>query len=118
MSHAAAGAGLVGVGLALGAKSFKALGRNFRIYAAPRRSGSLITSGVYSVLRHPMYTGVVVALAGYVLFFGSLLFVPVWCAALILYLVKAAKEEDILSSKFPEYQGYCRRTWRFLPYIY
>ncbi len=39
---------MLGVGgLLIGVLSFRALGRNFRVFAAPRRSGTLITSGVY-----------------------------------------------------------------------
>jgi len=110
---------LLGIaGLTLGGLSFRALGRNFRIFAAPRRSGTLITSGIYSKLRHPMYTGVILMFLGYILFFGSLISVPLWIAFSILYIVKSVKEERILMDRFPEYEDYARRTWKFIPYIY
>jgi protein-S-isoprenylcysteine O-methyltransferase Ste14 len=113
-----AGASLTLAGLTLAILSFRALGRNFRIYAAPRRSGTLVTTGIYSQIRHPMYTGVIVALGGYVLLLGSRFFVPVWFAVTLLYLIKAVKEERILAEKFPQYESYRRRTWRFLPYVH
>jgi protein-S-isoprenylcysteine O-methyltransferase Ste14/rhodanese-related sulfurtransferase len=112
------GAALGLAGLGLGILSFRALGRNFRVYAAPRRSGTLITGGVYSRIRHPMYTGVIIGLLGYVLFFGSTSFLPVWLAVVLLYVIKAVKEERILADKYPDYEQYRMRTWRFLPYVY
>lgn len=106
------------VGMALGALSFRGLGRNFRVFAAPRRSGTLITSGIYSRVRHPMYTGVILMFLGYLLFFGSLFSVPLWLAFSILYVIKSVKEEQILVERFPEYGDYARRSWKFIPYIY
>jgi protein-S-isoprenylcysteine O-methyltransferase Ste14/rhodanese-related sulfurtransferase len=105
-------------GLLLGLLSFRALGRNFRVFAAPRRSGTLITTGVYSKVRHPMYTAVIASLAGYALYFGSLWAVPFWLGCTILYIVKAIKEERLLAEHYPEYQDYRRRSWRFIPFIY
>ena len=114
----AAGAVTAMAGLAVATLSYRALGKNFRVYAAPRRNGRLITSGVYSKVRHPMYTGAILMMGGWVLFFGSLWGVPLWLAFSILYIVKSIKEERILADHFPEYGEYRKRTWKFLPYIY
>ncbi|MFH0824007.1 MAG: methyltransferase [Pseudomonadota bacterium] len=111
------GALFAATGGILGGLSFLALGRNFRVYAAPRRSGSLVTTGVYSIVRHPMYTGVILWLGGYVLIWGSLFFIPVWITVTGLYVLKAVKEEPLLYNKFPDYEEYVKRTWRFFPYI-
>ncbi|MCA1962029.1 MAG: hypothetical protein LDL33_14690 [Desulfomonile sp.] len=105
-------------GLMVGLLSFKALGRNFRVYMAPRRSGTLVTRGVYAWVRHPMYTGVIVGLLGYVILFGSVVVLPAWIGVMILYAIKAVREERALADKYPEYEEYRMRTWRFLPYIY
>lgn len=104
-------------GLFLGWLSFRGLGRNFRFYAAPRRSGTLITTGVYAKVRHPMYTAAVTMFAGYIILFGSLVSVPLWLAFAVLYLIKSVKEERILTAKFPEYEDYKKRTWRFIPFL-
>ncbi len=98
--------------------AFKALGRNFRVFAAPRRSGTLVQSGVYSNVRHPMYSAVIVGFAGYVIYWGSYWSVPVWFALTILYIIKAFKEEGVLAKRYPHYQEYVSRTKRFLPYIF
>ncbi len=112
------GAGLGFVGLFLAGLSFRALGRNFRFFAAPRRSGTLVTTGVYSLVRHPMYTGAIVGMGGYVLMFGALLSVPLWMAITALYTVKSIKEERIIEAKFPEYHEYRKKTWRLIPYVF
>jgi protein-S-isoprenylcysteine O-methyltransferase Ste14/rhodanese-related sulfurtransferase len=114
----AAGVTIGALGLAAALASYRALGRNFRVFAAPRRSGTLITTGIYSWVRHPMYTGVVTMFAGYILLWGSLLSVPLWLAFTLLYMIKSVKEESILAERFPEYVDYRKRTWKFLPFIY
>jgi protein-S-isoprenylcysteine O-methyltransferase Ste14/rhodanese-related sulfurtransferase len=110
---------LIGLsGLTVATLSYRALGKNFRVYAAPKRNGKLITSGVYSKVRHPMYTGAILMMGGWILFFGSLWGASLWLAFSILYIIKSIKEERILAAHFPEYGGYRKRTWKFLPYIY
>jgi protein-S-isoprenylcysteine O-methyltransferase Ste14/rhodanese-related sulfurtransferase len=110
---------VVGIGgLSLGLASLLGLGRNFRVFAAPRRSGTLTTTGVYRWVRHPMYTGAITIFAGYILYFGSYLSVPLWLAFSILYLIKSVKEERILANRFPEYADYQKRTWKFIPFVY
>lgn len=105
-------------GLLLGLLSFRALGRNFRVFAAPRRSGTLITSGVYAKVRHPMYTGVIMSLGGYTLYFGSLWAFPFWLGCTIFYLIKVVKEERLLVEHYPEYENYRKRSWRLVPFIF
>jgi len=105
-------------GLALGVLSFKALGRNFRVYMAPRRSGTLVTTGIYRYVRHPMYTGVIVGFLGYLILFGSLFLVPVWVVMTLLYVIKTAREERALADKYLDYEEYRQKTWRFIPYVY
>jgi protein-S-isoprenylcysteine O-methyltransferase Ste14 len=74
-----------------------------------------VTTGIYAHIRHPMYTAVIVMFLGYLLFFGSLVNIPLWIGILVLYAVKAVKEEGVLAERFPEYEEYKSRTWRFFP---
>jgi protein-S-isoprenylcysteine O-methyltransferase Ste14/rhodanese-related sulfurtransferase len=105
-------------GLLIGFSSFRALGENFRFFAAPKIDGSLITRGVYSRIRHPMYTATVMLLLGYVICFGSLFAIPFWMGCAVLYAMKAAKEEPLLMEHYPEYVEYSRRTFKFIPFIW
>ncbi|MBI5247935.1 MAG: hypothetical protein HY912_00440 [Desulfomonile tiedjei] len=104
-------------GLLLGGVSYLALGRNFRVFAAPRRSGTLVTTGVYSKVRHPMYTAVIAAIGGYALYFGSIISLPFWLACTAFYVIKAFKEEPLLLAHYRDYEEYRRRTWMFIPYV-
>lgn len=111
--------GIIGLGGFIAAyTAYKALGRNFRVFAAPRRSGTLMTGGIYSKVRHPMYTSVILAFLGYVIFWGSTFAFPFWVVMTVLYLIKGWKEEGVLEQRYPDYADYRRRTWMFLPYIY
>ncbi len=114
----ALGAVAAAAGLAVATLSYKALGKNFRVFAAPKKDGKPITTGVYSKVRHPMYTGAILMMGGWVLLFGSLWSVPLGVAFSALYFIKSIKEERILANHFPEYGDYRKHTWKFLPYIY
>jgi protein-S-isoprenylcysteine O-methyltransferase Ste14 len=109
---------LIFVGALLGFLSFRALGRNFRVFAAPRRSGSLVNTGVYSRIRHPMYIAVILLVGGYNLVFASLFAFPFWLGCTVFYIIKAVKEEDLLLAKYPEYADYTNTTWRFIPHVW
>lgn len=111
--------GLIGlVGLLLGALSFRSLGRNFRVFAAPRRSGTLIKTGVYAWIRHPMYIGVVLAILGYAILWGAKYSLVLVLGCAIFYVIKAIKEEQLLREKYPDYADYARTTWKFIPFVY
>jgi len=110
---------MVGLGgLVLGFLSFRALGRNFRVFAAPRRSGTLVTGGVYSRIRHPMYTATIMAVSGYALYFGSWISLPLCLGVAIFYVIKTVKEERLLEQKYPQYAEYRKKTWRLAPYVW
>ena len=82
----------------------------------PEKATTLVTWGVYSWTRNPMYLGLSVLLVGWAIllgalspFLGPLLFVP------IIQRVQILPEEHALRQKFgEEYDGYCRRVNRWL----
>jgi protein-S-isoprenylcysteine O-methyltransferase Ste14 len=88
------------------------LGRSFSIMPEARR---LVTTGPYRFVRHPLYVGEAVAIA------GAFLAVCTWQAALLcvtqtgFQLLRIRYEEDILRRTFPEYSEYARRVPRFIP---
>jgi protein-S-isoprenylcysteine O-methyltransferase Ste14 len=91
------------------------LGRSFSVMPEARR---LVTNGPYSVIRHPLYLGEAVALAGV-----TLQFLSPWALALlalqcIFQLERMKNEELVLSRAFPDYQDYAARTARLLPGLY
>lgn len=83
----------------------------------PKPNSQLRTKGVYSIIRHPIYSGLMLVGIGLVLIDG------IWVAgppALLLFALlnyKARFEEQLLTRQYPEYENYMKRTGRFMPRI-
>ena len=84
----------------------------------PRDNAVLKTTGIYSLVRHPMYFTVLVLLLGVILYFQAF-YSLIWLVIAFLFLVyKSRREEEFLSKKFPDYPNYSYRTKRIIPFIY
>ncbi len=95
------------------------LGRRFSGLVAIQPGHALVTSGVYRVIRHPSYLGLLVNSLGWALAFRS--GVGVLLTALIVppLLARITAEERLLRTQFgAEYAAYCRRTSRLIPGVY
>jgi len=95
------------------------LGRRFNGLVAIQPGHTLVTSGVYSVIRHPSYLGLLVSSLGWGLAFRS--GVGVLLAALMIppLVARIRAEERLLSHEFgAEYEAYRARTSRLIPGLY
>jgi protein-S-isoprenylcysteine O-methyltransferase Ste14 len=88
---------------------------NFNIRPTPRSGGTLVTSGPYRWIRHPMYTSVLLAAAAAAMKSHEILDAGLWLALLAVLWVKADFEERALMTRFADYQAYKARTRKFLP---
>jgi protein-S-isoprenylcysteine O-methyltransferase Ste14 len=97
---------------------FKTLGPNLTDTVNLRANATLVTSGPYRWVRHPMYLGVALLLASYSLITANL-FIALAGALIVSLLVKrTSTEEAKLVERFGEaYRQYASRTGRFLPRI-
>jgi len=88
---------------------------NFRVYPEPRPGAELITTGPYRLVRHPMYSALIVMMAGIAGYNGHALN----AAGLVLVAVavtgKAIREERFLAGHFRDYRNYAAGTPRFIP---
>jgi len=81
----------------------------------PTERGTLITGGLYTFVRHPIYTGVLIIVVGLVIRSGSLLTLLVGVATVWFFNAKAAWEEARLAERYPDYPAYAAVTPRFVP---
>jgi len=91
---------------------------NFNIHPAPRAGGVLVTTGPYRLLRHPMYSSVLLAgaaLANLPAPWASWL---LWAALALVLWLKALLEEQWLRRHYSGYPAYCRSCKRFVPWVF
>jgi protein-S-isoprenylcysteine O-methyltransferase Ste14 len=112
----AAGWVLTALGMLFSIWARVSLGRNWSGRVVLKQGQELISTGPYAVVRHPIYTGLLVALAGSALYDGR------WRAVLgvgflaIGFWLKARSEERLLESEFgEEYRAYRTRTPMLVP---
>jgi protein-S-isoprenylcysteine O-methyltransferase Ste14 len=91
------------------------LGRSISILPQARQ---LVTQGPYSIMRHPLYLGEMVATTGIALQYmapWSLLLLGLEC---MFQLLRIKNEERAMLEVFPEYADYMARTARLVPGVY
>lgn len=108
------------LGLVLRFYSIVHLGRFFTVNVAIASDHQLIETGPYRLVRHPSYTGSLLAFFGFALTLGNWLSAIVMMAPIFLAFAYRMKvEERALRSGLGEtYDAYCRRTKRLFPLIY
>lgn len=109
---------LVLAGLGLSAWARRHLGRNWSGRVTLKEDHELICSGPYAAVRHPIYTGLLAAIAGTTMVLGE------WrgLAAVLLmglsYWRKLRIEERLLRGTFGDnYRRYCEHTAALIPYV-
>ena len=102
------------VGAAILAWSFVSLGAALTPNPVPN-GADLRQEGMYRRIRHPIYTGVLLAMLGVVLRSPGWWPLLWWLVLLAILTAKARWEERMLTRAFPEYPQYMQRTGRFLP---
>jgi len=93
------------------------LGRHFSVVVVIETDHRLVIKGPYRWLRHPAYTGGLLAMMGYHLAVGSwltLLLTIIILLPAFLYRIKV-EEQALLAEFGTEYQAYMHRTWRLFP---
>ena len=94
------------------------LGKNLTPFPKPSASTRLVQTGIYSLMRHPLYTAVFCASVGWALVWHSWPALVAGMALVPFFDAKARREERWLRQQFPDYTRYERRVRRFLPWIY
>lgn len=120
--------------------AYRQLGRNFTFELAVRKEHKLVTSGMYSVVRHPSYIGALLFFCGDGIcqmgpgsywqaagwresYAGCAFGLAYWLCIVHLFAVIATrmgKEDRILREEFPEKWGSwaCRTRFKLVPFVY
>lgn len=114
----ALGVGLAALGLAGLCWAFRHLDANLIADSVPGADHTLVTSGPYRWIRHPLYSAWGVLMLGYGLATSSWAVILVAIAALGTVVRRTSKEEEALIAQFgAAYRTYAARTGRFLPQL-
>jgi protein-S-isoprenylcysteine O-methyltransferase len=107
-------------GLALRWTAIITLGRFFTVNVAIHSDHRVVEAGPYRYVRHPSYTGALIAFLGLGVFFGSWLsLVALMVPSTLGILNRVSKEEEALRASLgADYDAYCARTKRFLPGLF
>jgi protein-S-isoprenylcysteine O-methyltransferase Ste14 len=107
---------LVAGGLAL--MGTAQLGRNLTPLPRPTPNATLIRTGAYRIVRHPIYSGLILAAFGWGLFVHGGLTLLYACALFGLLDAKSRYEERMLVARFDDYTDYKRQVCRLVPFLY
>lgn len=105
-------------GMTLGVWALLVMGRHLRIMPEPAAGAHLLRNGPYRLIRHPMYSAVVLAAAGWLLCDWSWTRLACLLALLPVLMLKAAREERMLGGKFSDYAAYRTTSRRFIPWVW
>ncbi len=114
---------LVGLALMVGGavllgRGLLDLGRNLTPVPRPRDDAQLVETGIYALVRHPIYGGIIVAAFGWGAVAASPLTLLLAGAVAVFFDLKSRREEAWLTTHYAGYLTYMSRTRRFIPWAY
>jgi protein-S-isoprenylcysteine O-methyltransferase Ste14 len=111
-----------GVAIVLGGlvavRATRDLGRNLSPFPRPLEDAVLVDSGVYAYVRHPIYSGLLLAGAGWSLATASIGAAAATVVLLLVLDAKSRREEVWLRGVYPGYDAYRAHTRRLVPGLY
>lgn len=115
-----AGAALCILGIAFAIYARLHLGRNWSGVVTLKENHTLIRSGPYRFVRHPIYTGILTAIAGtFLALIPSLAALLIFLFITAIFLLKLRREEKLMRRQFPdEYPAYQQHVKGLIPFIY
>jgi protein-S-isoprenylcysteine O-methyltransferase Ste14 len=112
------GLAILAIGGIFGTGGASALGRNLTPFPKPIEGGTLVTSGVYGLVRHPIYTGLILGTLGWGIFRSNLLGAGLAVVLFVFFDLKSRREERWLAEAYPGYGEYQKRVKKLVPWIY
>ena len=106
------------VGLALALAGLLHLGTNLTVVPHPKENSSLVQGGAYGLVRHPIYSGLIIGAVGWAFLNASTLTLLYALLLFLFFDLKSRREERWLAAKFPAYAAYQGRVRKLIPFIY
>ena len=94
------------------------LGSNLTPVPYPKDEGTLIETGPYRLVRHPMYCGGILIAFGWGLLIHGWITLGYAIIMLVFFDVKSRREEKWLNAKFSSYGDYQKRVRKLIPFVY
>jgi protein-S-isoprenylcysteine O-methyltransferase Ste14 len=113
-----AGVVAIAIGGVVVAWSVRTLRAALSPFPRPVSDAPLIQSGPYRLIRHPIYSGLVLGAIGWGLVTGSVLAIAAAGLLFLLLVGKSMREEAWLAAEHPAYGAYQQLTKRFIPWVY
>jgi protein-S-isoprenylcysteine O-methyltransferase Ste14 len=109
---------LVSLGLAVFASAYFSFGDSWRVGFDTKTPGALVTNGIFSISRNPIYLFLDLWFIGIFLINGTLIFLIFAVLALAAMHFQIRQEEAFLTDLYGQsYQDYCSRTGRYLTLV-
>ena len=110
---------IVIIGLAIGLMAMRdyrrGAGDSPNVSPEPKSHVPLVKNGIYSRIRHPIYTGVICIALGAALAHGHPVVLLIALAFIPFFTYKSRFEERLLQQQYADYGDYMQHTGRFLP---
>jgi protein-S-isoprenylcysteine O-methyltransferase Ste14 len=113
-----AGGVLFALGGALLVAGLVRLGRGLTPLPYPKDDATLVQTGPFALVRHPMYGGGLVMALGWALYVQGWLTLAYVLALFIFLDAKSRREERWLAERFPDYADYQQRVRKLIPFLY
>ncbi len=94
------------------------LGGNFTVVPYPKDQVTLIETGPFQFVRHPMYSGAIFMALGWALWVHSWLTLGYAMLLFVFFEIKSRREEQWLKAKFTGYSVYQKRVRKLIPFVY
>lgn len=116
---------VLGLGITLGAMAIIlagggifALGSNLRAVPRPKENGQLIQTGIYALVRHPIYSGIIIGALAWATLTHSLAALTMAVVLFVFFDRKSRREEVWLAERYTDYPAYRLRVHKLIPFIY
>ena len=113
-----AGSVMILLGFLLALAGVLGLGSNLTAVPYPKDNATLVETGPYHIVRHPIYCGLIFMALGWGLLVHGWLTIVYAAILFIFFDIKSRREEQWLREKYSGYAAYQKRVRKLIPFVY